>query len=91
MSAVTKETGGLADQLQQQRRTVDFDTYDITVRQLLSMLKEGAIATPFNLDTLVIWTLLQGLLSQEDQSETGDLCRMLHDDLLTGLMEGRAK
>jgi len=47
------------------------------------LLKEGAIATPFNLDTLVIWTLLQGLRSQEDQSETDDLCRMLHDDLLT--------
>ena len=33
----------LADQLQEQRRAVDFDTFDILVQQLLSMLQSGAI------------------------------------------------
>jgi hypothetical protein len=33
----------LADQLQQQRRAVDFDTFDIIIQQLLSMLQSGAI------------------------------------------------
>ena len=33
----------LIGQLDEQRRTVDFDTYDILVQQLLSMLKSGAI------------------------------------------------
>jgi hypothetical protein len=48
------------------------------------LLKQGTIATPFNLDTLVLWTLHQGLLRQQEISDTGDLCRMLRDDLLTG-------
>lgn len=33
----------LATQLQTQRRSVDFDSFDITVREILSMLKAGAI------------------------------------------------
>lgn len=33
----------LADQLQAQRRAVDFDTYDISIQQLLSMLQSRAI------------------------------------------------
>lgn len=33
----------LGEQLQEQRRSVDFDTYDISVQQLLSMLKSKAI------------------------------------------------
>jgi len=33
----------LIDQLKKQRRTVDFDTFDITVQQLLSMLKKKNI------------------------------------------------
>ena len=52
------------------------------------LLKEGATTKPYNLDTLVIWTLLFGLLNQETQSgqhaktEIGDLCGMLRNDLL---------
>ncbi len=33
----------LANQLDQQRRKVDFDTYDISVEQLISMVRSGAI------------------------------------------------
>lgn len=33
----------LTNQLDQQRRKVDFDTYDITVEQLISMVRSGAI------------------------------------------------
>lgn len=36
-------TAGLDLQLKDQRRTVDFDTFDIHLQQLLSMLKEGQI------------------------------------------------
>src|ERR1035438_1215956 len=31
------------EQLDQQRRRVDFDTYDITVQQLIAMVESGAI------------------------------------------------
>jgi hypothetical protein len=33
----------LVEQLKDQRRTVDFDTFDIIVQQLLTMLRDGAI------------------------------------------------
>lgn len=33
----------IAEQLETQRHKVDFDTYDITVRQLVSMVKDGTI------------------------------------------------
>jgi hypothetical protein len=52
------------------------------------LLREGAVPRPFNLDTLVVWTLLFGLLNQdggvglEADSELGGLCRMLREDLL---------
>ncbi len=46
------------------------------------LLKEGVTPTPYNLDTLVIWTLLFGLLNQELHPEMDDLCQMLRDDLL---------
>jgi hypothetical protein len=52
------------------------------------LLKEGAVPRPYNLDTLVVWTLLFGLLNQnadngpEGKSEVGELCRLLRDDLL---------
>ena len=52
------------------------------------LLKENAAPQPFNLDTLVVWTLLFGLRAQEnptmleDRSDIGGLCRMLEDDLL---------
>jgi hypothetical protein len=51
------------------------------------LLKEGAAPRPYNLDTLVVWTLLFGLLNQdarngaESASEIGELCRMLRHDL----------
>jgi hypothetical protein len=52
------------------------------------LLKEGAGPQPYNLDTLILWTLFLGLSSQEERcgpegrSEIANLCRMLRDDLL---------
>jgi hypothetical protein len=52
------------------------------------LLKEGVSPRPYNLDTLVVWTLLFGLLNQdaangpEGSSDVGELCRLLRDDLL---------
>lgn len=52
------------------------------------LLREGATPRPYNLDTLVIWTLLFGLLEQdvrnapENSSEIAEMCQMLRDDLL---------
>jgi hypothetical protein len=51
------------------------------------LLREGVSAQPYNLDTLVIWTLLFGLLNQaghdvlEEDSELGQICRTLSADL----------
>jgi len=51
------------------------------------LLKEGTVSSPYNLDTLVIWTLLCGLLNQnvqsgqESKSEISKLCQMLREDL----------
>src|ERR1035441_9779362 len=36
-------TKALIEQLEKQRHRVDFDTYDITVQQLISMVESGAI------------------------------------------------
>jgi hypothetical protein len=52
------------------------------------LLKEGTSPRPYNLDTLVLWTLYLGLVNQEERcgpegrSEIAHLCRMLKDDLL---------
>lgn len=52
------------------------------------LLKEGATPRPYNLDTLVVWTLLFGLLNQEtrgaaeDTSDVAAVSQMLHDDLM---------
>jgi hypothetical protein len=51
------------------------------------LLRDGEAPRPFNLDTLLIWTLLLGLLNQdrhnapEQASETAGICRMLREDL----------
>jgi hypothetical protein len=37
------ETLKLDQQLKEQRRTVDFDTFDIQLQQLLAMLEKGQI------------------------------------------------
>ena len=37
------KTETLIEQLEQQRHRVDFDTYDIVVQQLISMVESGAI------------------------------------------------
>jgi len=53
------------------------------------LLKEGALSEPYNLDTLVIWTLFFGLVHQDTQrglegsSQLAELARMLRDDLVT--------
>src|SRR5271156_351449 len=41
--STAKNTSKLTEQLTKQRRTVDFDTYDITIQQLISMLQNKAI------------------------------------------------
>jgi hypothetical protein len=52
------------------------------------LLREGSTPQPYNLDTLLVWTLLFGLRNQEtgtdpqSAAEVGELCRMLRDDLL---------
>lgn len=43
MLKITKANPGLADQLTEERRRVDFDSYDITVQQLLSMVSQHQI------------------------------------------------
>jgi hypothetical protein len=54
------------------------------------LLREGAALQPFNLDTLFLWTLLFGLLNQaghgvaEAESEIGEICRTLREDLGAG-------
>jgi len=51
------------------------------------LLKEGQAPQPFNLDTLIIWTLLSGLLNRgtptglERESEIAEICGMLRQDL----------
>jgi len=51
------------------------------------LLKEGQAPQPFNLDTLIIWTLLCGLLNRgaptglERESEVAGICGMLREDL----------
>jgi hypothetical protein len=54
------------------------------------LLREGVAPHPFNLETLFLWTLLRGLLNQEGQglveaeSEIGEICGMLREDLNAG-------
>jgi hypothetical protein len=53
------------------------------------LLREGVAPDPFNLDTLFLWTLLFGLLNQEGhgfeaESEIGEICRMLRENLDAG-------
>jgi hypothetical protein len=53
------------------------------------LLREGTSASPFNLDTLFLWTLLLGLLRQagpgaETDGEVAGVCRMLGEDLEAG-------
>ncbi len=43
MSNPTKANPGLADQLAEERRRVDFDSYDITIQQILSMVAQHQI------------------------------------------------
>ena len=51
------------------------------------LLREGVSAQPYNLDTLFLWTLFHGLLSEagpgvlDEDSELGQLCRTLCEDL----------
>jgi hypothetical protein len=49
------------------------------------LLRDGAVPRPFNLDTLVIWTLLLGLLNQDGEQvkpEIAEICQMLREDLI---------
>jgi hypothetical protein len=53
------------------------------------LLRDGASAKPYNLDTLFLWTLLLGLLRQagtgaETDEEVAAVCRMLGEDLESG-------
>ena len=51
------------------------------------LLKDGENPEPFNLDTLFLWSLLLGLLTQgiaDRDPELDTICRMLRDDLEAG-------
>jgi hypothetical protein len=53
------------------------------------LLREGVAPRPFNLDTLLLWTLHFGLLNQkggeyEAEPESEEICRMLREDLDAG-------
>src|SRR5262249_39586746 len=48
------------------------------------LLREGTAPQPFNLDTLLLWTLFFGLHNQRQHDEESDIdqiCRKLQDDL----------
>jgi hypothetical protein len=50
------------------------------------LLREGTALQPFNLDTLLLWTLLVGLLNQaghgaDAESQIREVCRRLREDL----------
>jgi hypothetical protein len=50
------------------------------------LLREGAALEPYNLSTLILWTLMFGLVNQEmpdtrAENEINALCTMLQDDL----------
>ena len=43
ISQAVKPTAALHPQLDEQRRSVDFDTYDVQLQQLLNMLRKNTI------------------------------------------------
>ena len=69
---------GLELQLRKQRRTVDFDTFDIHMQQLLSMLEEGQIKVSpayqrkFRWDTKRSSQLIESILLGIPESFHGD-------------------
>jgi hypothetical protein len=49
------------------------------------LLKEGESPAPYNLEALLLWSLLMGLLNQSGNDPKADaICRMLRDDLEAG-------
>ena len=58
----------LQSQLEQHRKTVSFDSYDITIRQILDMVTEGSIDIAPDYQRHFIWgvdrqsTLIESLL-----------------------------
>jgi hypothetical protein len=49
------------------------------------LLRDGVVPRPYNLDTLVIWTLLFGLLNQDGEQakpEVAEMCQLLREDLI---------
>lgn len=46
MSTNSKKIVRLQDQLQKERRLVSFDSYDVTIKQLLDMYEAGHIFVP---------------------------------------------
>jgi hypothetical protein len=79
-NAVLREEGGRAGE----RPAASDDPFG---PEPVWLLREGVPPRPYNLDTLVIWTLLLGLLNQEgrpgqeQKADISELYQMLRDDL----------
>jgi hypothetical protein len=80
-NAVLREQGGEHEEAHPESEDEPFGSEPIW------LLREGASAQPYNLDTLLIWTLLFGLLNQaghgvlKEDSDLGQMCRTLSADL----------
>jgi hypothetical protein len=83
-NAVLREEGGEREGAHPESEDEPFGSEPIW------LLREGASAQPCNLDTLFLWTLLFGLLHEvghgalEEDTELGQICRTLSEDLGAG-------
>ncbi len=80
-NAILREEGG-------QREGAPLGAVDETFGpEPIWLLREGVSEQPYNLDTLLLWTLLHGLLGEagpgvlDEDSTLGQLCRTLCEDL----------
>ncbi|WP_059611365.1 DUF262 domain-containing protein [Burkholderia ubonensis] len=55
MSTNSKKIVRLQDQLQKERRLVSFDSYDVTIKQLLDMYEDGHIFVPPEYQRQFVW------------------------------------
>lgn len=55
MSTISKKIVCLQDQLQKERRLVSFDSYDVTIKQLLDMYEAGHVFVPPEYQRQFVW------------------------------------
>jgi hypothetical protein len=82
-NAVLRESGGEREGVSLESADDPFGTEPIW------LLREDAVAQPYNVDTLFLWTLLLGLLAQAEGGaaaapEVGEVCQTLRADLDAG-------